>query len=128
MFANRIFHQKWNKRNKIENRLDNPKMTNRLFQYITMDESTSIQLFKRITFNFYRGQDQQAERARLVNDFIQRKKEAEMNKMRGQEQLFGVSQFFYRKFCCAWIIYKMLMQFVCFVLDDTPQSTYTDPI
>ena len=41
---------------------------------------------------FSRAQNQQEERAKLVDDFIQRKKEAALNKMRGQEQLFGVSR------------------------------------
>ena len=31
-----------------------------------------------------------AERAKIVGDFIQRKKEAEMNKKRGNAELFGV--------------------------------------
>jgi len=39
-----------------------------------------------------RGANQQEERARLVEDFISRKKEAAINKQRGQAQLFGPSE------------------------------------
>ena len=49
-------------------------------------------MYRSCVFIFSRAQNQQEERAKLVDDFIQRKKEAALNKMRGQEQLFGVSR------------------------------------
>ena len=42
------------------------------------------------TFN-YRAQVHQEERARIVDDFINRKKEAQIYKQRGQAELFGPS-------------------------------------
>lgn len=35
--------------------------------------------------------DAKAERAKIVEDFVQRKKEAALNKHRGQADIFGVS-------------------------------------